>query len=113
MVHTSHIIAVHINNTTIEVDTNYITKVVDISQITDTVGTNHITVMVDTSHIAAEYTSHIAVEHTSHITTVIDTRVVLQKLPRLSDMHFSQVLNKLEKNFFHGFIKYHLALHFI
>ncbi len=34
--------------------------------------------------------------------------VVLQKLPQLSDTHFSQVLNKLEKNFFHGFIKYHL-----
>ncbi len=40
-------------------------------------------------------------------------RVVLQKLPQLSDTHFSQVLNKLEKHFFHGFIKYHLALHFI
>ncbi len=39
--------------------------------------------------------------------------VVLQKLPRLSDTHFSQVLNKLEKIFFHDFIKYHLALHFI
>ncbi len=39
--------------------------------------------------------------------------VVLQKLPELSDTHFSQVLNKLEKNFFHGFIKYHLPLHFI
>ncbi len=26
--------------------------------------------------------------------------VVLQKLSRLSDTHFSQVLNKLEKNFF-------------
>ncbi len=26
--------------------------------------------------------------------------VVLQKLPQLSDTHFSQVLNKLEKNFF-------------
>ncbi len=32
-------------------------------------------------------------------------------LPQLSDTHFSQVLNKLEKNFFHGFIKYHLLLH--
>ncbi len=40
-------------------------------------------------------------------------RVVLQKLPQLRDTHFSQVLNKLEKNFFHGFIKSHLALHFI
>ncbi len=39
--------------------------------------------------------------------------VVIQKLPHLSDTHFSQVLNKLKKNFFHGFIKYHLALHFI
>ncbi len=39
--------------------------------------------------------------------------VVLQKLPQLSDTHFSQVLNKLEKNVFRGFIKYHLALHFI
>ncbi len=39
--------------------------------------------------------------------------VVLQKLPQLSDTHFSQVLNELEKFFFHGFIKYHLALHFI
>ncbi len=39
--------------------------------------------------------------------------VVLQKLPQLSDTHFSQVLNKVEKNFFHGFIKYHVALHFI
>ncbi len=36
--------------------------------------------------------------------------VVLQKLPQLSDTHFSQVLHKLEKKFFHGFIKYHLAL---
>ncbi len=41
------------------------------------------------------------------------TWVVLQKLPKLSDTHFSQVLNKLEKIFFHGFIKYHLALPFI
>ncbi len=40
-------------------------------------------------------------------------QVVVQKLPQLSDTHFSQVLNKLEKKFFHGFIKYHLALHFI
>ncbi len=37
----------------------------------------------------------------------------LQKLLQLSDTHFSQVPNKLEKNFFHGFTKYHLALHFI
>ncbi len=29
-----------------------------------------------------------------------DIWVVLQKLPQLSDTHFSQVLNKLEKNFF-------------
>ncbi len=43
----------------------------------------------------------------------ICTRVVLQKLPQLSDTHFSPVLNKLEKKFFSGFIKYHLALHFI
>ncbi len=34
--------------------------------------------------------------------------VVLQKLPQLSDTHFSKVLNKLEKIFFHGFIKDHL-----
>ncbi len=39
--------------------------------------------------------------------------VVLQKLPQLSDTHFSQVLNRLEKHFFHGFIKYRLSLHFI
>ncbi len=39
--------------------------------------------------------------------------VVLQKLPQLSDTHFSQVLNKLKKMFFHGFIKYDLPLHFI
>ncbi len=39
--------------------------------------------------------------------------VVVQKLPQLSDPHFSQVLNKLEKKFFPGFIKYHLPLHFI
>ncbi len=39
--------------------------------------------------------------------------VVLQKLPQLSDTHFSQILNKLGKNFFYDFIKYHLALHFI
>ncbi len=36
--------------------------------------------------------------------------VVLQKLPQLSDTHFFQVRNKLEKNFFHGFIKYHLSI---
>ncbi len=47
------------------------------------------------------------------LTCMIDILVVLQKFPQLSDMHFSQVLNKLEKNFFHGFIKYHLALHFV
>ncbi len=35
--------------------------------------------------------------------------VILQKLPQLSDTQFSQVLNKLD----HGFIKSHLALHFI
>ncbi len=29
--------------------------------------------------------------------------VVLQKLPQLSDTHFSPVLNELEKIFFHGF----------
>ncbi len=40
-------------------------------------------------------------------------RVFLQKLPQLSDTHFSQVLNKLEKFFFYGFIKYHLAPYFI
>ncbi len=39
--------------------------------------------------------------------------VVLQKLPQLSDTHFPQELNKLEKNFFHGFITHHLPLHFI
>ncbi len=39
--------------------------------------------------------------------------VGLQKSPQLSDTQISQVLNNLEKNFFHGFIKYHLALHFI
>ncbi len=42
-----------------------------------------------------------------------DKWVVLQKLPHLSDTHFSQELNKLEKNIFHGFIKYDLTLHFI
>ncbi len=30
--------------------------------------------------------------------------VVLQKLPQLSNTYFSQALNKLEKNYFHGFI---------
>ncbi len=39
--------------------------------------------------------------------------VALQELPQLSDTHFSQILNKLEKIFFHGFIKYHVPLYFI
>ncbi len=38
--------------------------------------------------------------------------IILQKLSQLSDTHFSQVLNKLEKIFLHGFIKYHLPLSF-
>ncbi len=38
--------------------------------------------------------------HTIHIL------VVLQKLLQLSDTHFSQLLNKLEKIFFHGFMQY-------
>ncbi len=35
------------------------------------------------------------------------------EIAQLSDTHFSQVLNKLEKNFFHGFIKYHLPRYVI
>ncbi len=42
-----------------------------------------------------------------------NTWVVLQKYPQLIGTHFSQVLNKLEKIFFHSFIKYHLPFHFI
>ncbi len=37
-------------------------------------------------------------QHCCEVYTSI--RVVLQKLPQLSETHFSQVLNKLEKNFF-------------
>ncbi len=48
------------------------------------------------------------VEHMSISSEFRNTWVVRQKLSQLSDTHFSQVLNKMEKNFFHGFIKYHL-----
>ncbi len=48
-----------------------------------------------------------------NLPNILCTWVVLQKLTQLSDTHFSQVLNKLEKQFFHGFIKYHLPLRFI
>ncbi len=35
------------------------------------------------------------------------------EIATISNTHFSQVLNNLEKIFFHGFIKHHLPLHFI
>ncbi len=54
------------------------------------------------SHIYNHIHTHTLTQIRSQTHTNIRTHiwVVLQKLPQLSDMHFSQVLNKLEKIFF-------------